>query len=130
MSQTVVAPLEPAELPDWILALKPSDADVAEPAENIVFSSLDAKLESLAQVNPDDVTWLAEVAEERPVLMSEFEAAAILEGKAKPARLRARRRRPSRWRRNELIILDAILFLMVLAVLMVLLALVYAGRLP
>ena len=53
-SQLLAAPLVPAELPDWILALKPPDADMAEPTESAVFTGLDTELELPMQTNPGD----------------------------------------------------------------------------
>ncbi len=130
-SPTPVSPLVPAELPDWILALKPPDADVVEPTESAVFIGLDAELESLMQANPGDVSWLADMAEQPPHLLSRDQADAILEGKAKPAPLpRSRRRRPGRLRRSEVTILDIMLILMILTLLGALIVLRYILSLP
>jgi hypothetical protein len=130
-SPTPVSPLVPAELPDWILALKPPDADVVEPTESAVFIGLDAELESLMQANPDDVSWLADMAEQPPYVLSRDQADAILEGKAKPAPLpRPRRRRPGRLRRSEVTILDIMLVLMILTLLGALIVLRYILSLP
>jgi hypothetical protein len=116
-----VPPPIPAELPEWILALKPPDADLAaaEPMENAVFLGLDAELESLLQSNPEDVEWLAEVADQPTPIMSRDQAASILEGQAKPAPLPrpVRRKRYRKMRQEELLVLDAMLMLMILAVL-------------
>ena len=130
-SQTLVSPLVPAELPDWILALKPPDADVAEPTESAVFLGLDAELELLMQANPGDVSWLADTAEQTTRLLSRDQADAMLEGKAKLAPLpRPRRKRPGRLRRNEVAILDIMLVLMILTLLGALIALRYILSLP
>lgn len=130
-SQTLVSPLVPAELPDWILALKPPDADVAEPTESAVFLGLDAELELLMQTRPDEVSWLADTAKQTTHLLSRDQADAILEGKAKLAPLpRPRRRRPGRLRRSEVAILDIMLILMILTLLGALIALRYILSLP
>ena len=130
-SQTLVSPLVPAKLPDWILALKPPDADVAEPTESAVFLGLDAELELLMQTRPDEVSWLADTAKQTTHLLSRDQADAILEGKAKLAPLpRPRRRRPGRLRRSEVAILDIMLILMILTLLGALIALRYILSLP
>jgi len=130
-SQPLTSPLSPAELPDWILALKPADADIAEPAESAVFSGLDAELESLMQTQPDEVSWLADSAEQMTHLLSRDQADAILEGKAKPAPLpRPHRKRPSKLRRSEVVILDMLLILMILALLGALIIVRYVLSLP
>lgn len=130
-SPTLASPLVPAELPDWILALKPPDADVAEPTESAVFLGLDAELELLMQANPGDVSWLADTAEQTTRLLSRDQADAMLEGKAKLAPLpRPRRKRPGRLRRNEVAILDIMLILMILTLLGALIALRYILSLP
>ena len=130
-SPTLVSPLVPAELPDWILALKPPDADVAEPTESAVFLGLDAELELLMQANPGDVSWLADTAEQTTRLLSRDQADAILEGKAKFAPLpRPRRKRPGRLRRNEVAVLDIMLILMILTLLGALIVLRYILSLP
>ena len=130
-SPTLVLPPAPAELPDWILALKPPDADVVEPTESAVFIGLDAELESLMQANPGDVSWLADTAEQTTRLLSRDQADAMLEGKAKLAPLpRPRRKRPGRLRRNEVAILDIMLILMILTLLGALIALRYILSLP
>jgi len=117
-SQPLASPLVPAELPHWILALKPPDADMAEPTESAVFIGLDAELESLMQSNPDEVSWLADVTEQTTHLLSRDQADAILEGKVKSAPLpRPRRRRPGKLRRSEVAILDIMLILMILTLL-------------
>ncbi len=130
-SQTLGSPLVPAELPDWILALKPPDADVTAPTESAVFLGLDAELELLMQANPGDVSWLADTAEQTTHLLSRDQADAMLEGKAKLAPLpRPRRKRPGRLRRNEVAILDIMLILMILTLLGALIALRYILSLP
>jgi len=53
-SQPLALSLVPAELPDWILALKPPDADLAGPTESAVFIGLDTQLELPMQTNPGD----------------------------------------------------------------------------
>jgi len=108
----------PAELPDWILALKPPDADTAptQTEENAVFIGLDAELEMLAQTAPDDIEWLAEIVDQPPPLMSSMQAASILEGEIKPARaMRLRRRKRRKMRPADLIVLDLMLALMIVA---------------
>jgi len=108
----------PAELPDWILALKPPDADTAptQTEENAVFIGLDAELEMLAQTAPDDIEWLAEIVDQPPPLMSSVQAASILEGEIKPARaMRLRRRKRRKMRPADLIVLDLMLALMIVA---------------
>ena len=108
----------PADLPDWILALKPPDADTAptQTEENAVFIGLDAELEMLAQTAPDDIEWLAEIVDQPPPLMSSVQAASILEGEIKPARaMRLRRRKRRKMRPADLIVLDLMLALMIVA---------------
>jgi hypothetical protein len=130
-SQPLASPPVPVELPDWILALKPADADMAEPAESAVFSGLDAELEMLMQTKPDEVSWLADSTEQITHLLSRDQADAILEGKAKPVLLhRPRRRRPGKLRRSEVAILDMLLILMILALLAALIILRYVSSLP
>ena len=130
-SPTLAPPPAPAELPDWILALKPPDADVAAPTESAVFLGLDAELELLMQTSPGDVSWLADTAEQTTRLLSRDQADAMLEGKAKLAPLpRPRRKRPGRLRRNEVAILDIMLILMILTLLGALIALRYILSLP
>jgi hypothetical protein len=130
-SPTLVSPLVPAELPDWILALKPPDADVAEPTESAVFIGLDAELELLMQANPGNVAWLADMAEQPPHLLSRDQADAILEGKAKLAPLpRPRHKRPGRLRRSEVAALDVMLVLMILTLLGAWIVLRYILSLP
>jgi hypothetical protein len=130
-SQPLASPLVPAELPDWILALKPPDADVAESTESAVFISLDAELELLMQANPGDVSWLADMAEQPPHLLSRDQADAILEGKAKLAPLpRPRHKRPGRLRRSEVAVLDIMLVLMILTLLGTWIVLRYILSLP
>jgi len=130
-SQTLASPLVPAELPDWILALKPPDADLAEPTESAVFIGLDAELELLMQTNPGEVSWLADTTEQTTHLLSRDQADAILEGKVKPAPLpRPRRRRPGKLRQSEVAILDMMLVLMILALLGALIVLRYVLSLP
>jgi len=128
---TFVSPLVPAELPDWILALKPPDADVAESTESAVFIGLDAELELLMQANPGDVSWLADMAEQPPHLLSRDQADAILEGKAKLAPLlHPRHKRPGRLRRSEVAVLDIMLVLMILTLLGTWIVLRYILSLP
>jgi len=113
-----ISPPAPAELPDWILALKPPDADTAptQTEENAVFIGLDAELEMLAQTAPDDIEWLAEIVDQPPPLMSSVQAASILEGEIKPARaMRLRRRKRRKMRPADLIVLDLMLALMIVA---------------
>jgi hypothetical protein len=130
-SPTFVSPPVPAELPDWILALKPPDADVAEPTESAVFIGLDAELELLMQANPGNVSWLADMAEQPPYLLSRDQADAILEGKAKLAPLpRPRHKRPGRLRRSEVAVLDIMLVLMILTLLGTWIVLRYILSLP
>jgi hypothetical protein len=130
-SQPLASPLVPAELPDWILALKPPDADMAEPTESAVFIGLDAELESLMQSNPDEVSWLADVTEQTTHLLSRDQADAILEGKATPTPLpRPRRKRPGRLRRSEVTVLDIMLVLMILTLLGAWIVLRYILSLP
>jgi len=117
-SRPIASALVPAELPNWILALKPPDADMAEPAESAVFSGLDTELESLMQTKPGEVSWLADSAEQVTHLLSRDQADAILEGKEKPTPLlRPHRRRSSKLRRSEAVILDILLILMILTLL-------------
>jgi len=127
MSSQKLEPPVRAELPDWILALKPPEADTAE-LESAVFTGLDSELAELMRVNPDELAWLADVAEQAVQRISSDEAAAILEGTRKPTRIRVRRRRYRR-QRTALILLNVILFLMVLAVLAALSVLLYAPHL-
>jgi hypothetical protein len=128
---TFVSPLVPAELPDWILALKPPDADVAESTESAVFIGLDAELELLMQANPGNVSWLADMAEQPSHLLSRDQADAILEGKAKLAPLpRPRHKRPGRLRRSEVAVLDIMLVLMILTLLGTWIVLRYILSLP
>jgi hypothetical protein len=130
-SPTLVSPPVPAELPDWILALKPPDADMAESTESAVFLGLDAELELLMQANPGNVSWLADMAEQPPHLLSRDQADAILEGKAKLAPLpRPRHKRPGRLRRSEVAVLDIMLVLMILTLLGTWIVLRYILSLP
>jgi len=130
-SQPLASSLVPAELPDWILALKPVDADVAGPAESDVFAGLDTELQLLMQTNPGEVSWLADSTEQMTHLLSRDQADAILEGKAKPVPLlRPRRQRPGKLRRSEVAILDIVLILMILTLLGALIALRYVLSLP
>jgi hypothetical protein len=115
----ISAPVQ-AELPDWILALKPSDEELAaaESAEGAAFVGLDAELEALAQTNPDDIAWLAQVADQPLPPVSSLEADSILEGHL-PATLTlpprpAPRRRASRLRQNERLIIILMLFMVIL----------------
>jgi hypothetical protein len=130
-SQPLASSPVPVELPDWILALKPADADIAELAESAVFSGLDAELELLMQTKPDEVSWLADSTEQITHLLSRDQADAILEGKVKPVPLlRPRRRRPGKLRRSEVAILDMLLILMILTLLVALIILRYVSSLP
>jgi hypothetical protein len=101
MLQPFVSPPVPAELPDWILALKPPDADVTAPTEGAAFSSLDAELDALSRADPDELARLAETAEQTAQLMPRDQAGAILEGTVKLAPPRARRRRARKMRRTR-----------------------------
>ena len=129
-SQPLASPLVPAELPDWILALKPPDADLAEPTESAVFIGLDAELELLMQTNPGEVSWLADTTEQTTHLLSRDQADAILEGKVKPAPLPRPLRRPGRLRRSEVAVLDIMLILMILTLLGAWIVLRYILSLP
>lgn len=118
MSTQALAPPVQAELPDWILALKPPDADLAAPAESAVFVGLDSELEGLVQASPEDLAWLAETAEQTTKLLSIEQASAILDGKSEPMpRLKRRRRHSKKMRRSELLALDLMLVMMIAALL-------------
>lgn len=67
----------PADLPDWILALKPQAPDGTPPPAESVFLGLDAELASLSQQNPDDLAWLADTAEQTMSLLEKGQAAQI-----------------------------------------------------
>jgi hypothetical protein len=118
MSTQALAPPVQAELPDWILALKPHDADLAQPAESTIFVGLDAELEGLVQASPEDLAWLTETAEQTTQLLSHDQADLILEGKAKPVqRPKRRKRRSKKLRQSELLVLDLMLVMMMAALL-------------
>jgi hypothetical protein len=116
-----ISPPAPAELPDWILALKPPDADVApvQTEESAVFIGLDAELDLLARTAPDDIAWLAEIVDQPPPLISSTQAASILEGEVRPtpAMRPPRRKRRRKMRATDLFVLDLMLCLMILAIL-------------
>jgi hypothetical protein len=124
-------PPVPAELPDWILALKPLEADqpAGGPAESVVFIGLDEELEALLKTNPEDIEWLAQVAEQPLPPMSPDEAASILEGHAKPVSLPMPHKRRRKMRQAELLVLDALLALMIIAILALVFMLKYVLQL-
>jgi hypothetical protein len=119
MSTQAFAPPIQAELPDWILALKPPEADLAAPMESAVFVGLDSELEELVQASPEDLAWLAETAEQTTKLLSVEQAGAILDGKAKPMpALKRRKRRARKMRPSQLLALDLMLVMMIAALLL------------
>jgi hypothetical protein len=126
MSTQAFAPPVPAELPDWILALRPPDADLAAQAESAVFVGLDSELEGLLQASPEDLAWLAETAGQTTRLLSVEQASDIIDGKAKlMPRLKRRKRRSKKMRQNELLALDLMLVMMIAALLILALILRY-----
>jgi hypothetical protein len=131
-SPFVAQPL-PAELPDWILALKPPDADAATAPtdDSAVFVGLDAELEVLSQTAPEEIEWLADVADQPPPLVSSAQAASILEGAARPTRaMRSpRHKRRRKMRQMDLLVLDLMLGLMIMAILGLVFALKFVLRL-
>jgi hypothetical protein len=133
-AQVFTEPPVPADLPDWLLALKPPEADLAQPPaeESVVFFGLDAELEALGRSNPQDIEWLAEIAAQPTPLISHAQAESILDGAAKPDTLmrphRKRRKRIGRLRQEETILLDAMLALMILAVLALWLVMRFLAR--
>jgi hypothetical protein len=133
-AQALVPPLAEAELPDWILALKPAtlDADDGSPADSAVFVGLDTELEELLHAHPEDITWLAETANQPPPPVSRVQAELILEGQLKPAPIV--RPRPKRRRRglnqSERLALDLMMLMMIAALIMMWVVLRYAMQLP
>ncbi len=126
MSTQAFAPPVPGDLPDWILALKPPDADLAAPSEGAVFVGLDSELEGLLQANPEDLAWLAETAQQTTKLLSVEQASAIMDGKIKPMpSLKRRKRRSRKMRPSELLVLDLMLVMMIAALLILTLLLRY-----
>ena len=114
MSTQAFAPPVPGDLPDWILALKPPNADLAAPAESAVFVGLDSELEGLLQASPEDLAWLAETAQQTTKLLSVEQASAIMDGKIKPMpSLKRRKRRSKKMRQSELLVLDLMLVMMI-----------------
>ena len=134
-TQALVPPPAEAELPDWILALKPStpDADQGSPTESAVFVGLDTELEKLLHTNPEDITWLVETANQPPPPMSQVQAELILEGQLKPAPLvrpRPKRRRRRGLNQSERLALDLMILMMIAALIMMWVVLRYAMQLP
>jgi hypothetical protein len=126
MSTQAFAPPVPADLPDWILALKPPEADLAAPVESAVFVGLDLELEGLLQASPEDLTWLAETAQQTTKLLSVEQASAIVDGKVKPMpHLKRRKRRSKKMRPSELLVLDLMLVMMIATLLILALILRY-----
>ncbi len=123
-----------AEIPDWVLALKPPEADTAATEAQFpsgdVFIGLDTELQELAQDNPEELAWLAEIAEQTAEPLSQEEAAASLEGTHKPAPPPRRRRRKSGLRKSQLVVLGIMMVFMILALLGVFLALRYLVPFP
>jgi hypothetical protein len=132
--QAFIPPPVEAELPDWILALKPAmlDADVESPTDSAVFSGLDSELEELLHANPEDITWLAETADQPPLPMSRVQAELILDGQVKPVpivRPRPRRRRRG-LNQSERLALDLMMLMMIAALVMMWIVLHYAMQRP
>ena len=126
MSTQAFAPPVPGDLPDWILALKPPNADLAAPAESAVFVGLDSELEGLLQASPEDLAWLAETAQQTTKLLSVEQASAIMDGKIKPMpSLKRRKRRSKKMRPSELLVLDLMLVMMIATLLILALILRY-----
>jgi hypothetical protein len=131
MSAQALAPPVPAELPDWILALKPPGADLAVATDSMAFVGLDSELEELVQASPEDLAWLTETALQTTKLLSVEQASAILEGKAKPPPSPVRRKRRSKkMRQGDLLTLDLMLVMMIAALLIMVLILRFLMPMP